>query len=216
MERIRFTKLQIWEVSWFSINGDLPNSPVNDGFIYTYDVLNPNTYFVGTDIGVFLTQNDGANWVELPNNLPNTVILHLDYSHSNQMLRAGTHGRGVYEAFIDFIIPVELSSFTAETNDNSVLLSWSTATETNNQGFEIERKLKNQEWITIGFVNGNGTTTEIQNYSYVDDYSQMPYEGTALYRLKQIDYNGDYDYSEQARSKFNICSFRVLCFAKLS
>jgi len=77
------------------------------------------------------------------------------------------------------------------------LLSWSTATETNNLGFEIERKLKNQEWITIGFVNGKGTTTEIQNYDYVDDYSQMPYEGTALYRLKQIDYNGDYEYSEQ-------------------
>ena len=183
--------------SWFSVSGNLPDSPTNDALIYTYDVLNPNTYFVATDIGVFLTQNDGTNWVELPNNLPNTVIMHLDYSHSNQMLRAGTHGRGVYEAFIDFTVPVELSSFTAGSSDNTVLLSWSTATETNNLGFEIERKLKNQEWITIGFVNGKGTTTEIQNYDYVDDYSQMPYEGTALYRLKQIDYNGDYEYSEQ-------------------
>ncbi len=183
--------------TWVSIFGNLPDSPVNDAFIYTYDALNPNTYFAATDIGVFLTQNDGANWVELPNNLPNTVIIHLDYSHSNQMMRAGTHGRGVYEAFIDFTVPVELSSFTAETVNNSVQLDWSTATETNNQGFEIERKLKNQEWVTIGFVNGKGTTTEIQNYNYADDYSQMPYEGTALYRLKQIDYNGDYEYSEQ-------------------
>ncbi len=183
--------------TWFSINGNLPDSPVNDGFIYTEDALNPNTYFVATDIGVFLTQNDGANWVELPNNLPNTVIMHLDYSPSNQMMRAGTHGRGVYEAFIDLTIPVELSSFTAESGNNSVQLNWSTATETNNMGFEIERKLKNQEWVTIGFVNGNGTTTEIQNYNYIDDYSQTPYEGTALYRLKQIDYNGDYEYSEQ-------------------
>lgn len=183
--------------SWISIFGNLPDSPVNDGFIYTYDALNPNTYFVATDIGVFLTQNDGTNWIELPNNLPNTVILHLDYSPSNQMLRAGTHGRGVFEAFIDFTVPVELSSFTAETGNNSVQLSWSTATETNNMGFEIERKLKNQEWVTIGFVNGKGTTTEIQNYNYVDDYAQMPYEGTALYRLKQIDYSGDYEYSEQ-------------------
>jgi hypothetical protein len=113
------------------------------------------------------------------------------------MLRAGTHGRGVYEAFIDFIVPVELSSFTAETGVNKVNLNWSTATETNNLGFEVERKLKNQDWTTIAFVNGSGTTTEIQNYSYVDDYSQMPYEGTSLYRLKQIDYNGDFEYSEQ-------------------
>ncbi|MCU0364733.1 MAG: T9SS type A sorting domain-containing protein, partial [Ignavibacteriaceae bacterium] len=157
----------------------------------------PNTYFVGTDIGVFLTQDNGASWVELPNNLPNTVIIHLDYSHSNKMMRAGTHGRGVYEAFIDFTIPVELSSFTAETGDNTVVLNWSTATETNNNGFEIERKLKNQEWVTIGFVQGKGTTTELQNYNYIDDYSLLPYEGTVLYRLKQIDYNGSFEYSEQ-------------------
>ena len=157
--------------TWFSINGNLPDSPVNDCYIYTYDALNPNTYFVATDIGVFLTQDDGTTWVELKNNLPNTVIIHLDYSHSNQMMRAGTHGRGVYEAFIDFTVPVELSSFTAETGVNTVVLNWSTATETNNQGFEIERKLKNQEWVTIAFVEGNGTTTEFQNYNYVDDYS---------------------------------------------
>jgi len=183
--------------TWFSIHGNLPDSPVNDGFIYTYDALNPNTYFVATDIGVFLTQDNGNSWVELPNNLPNTVIIHLDYSHSNQMMRAGTHGRGVYEAFIDFTIPVELSSFTAETGKNTVALNWSTATETNNNGFEIERKLKNQEWVTIGFVQGKGTTTEIQNYSYSDDYSSLPYEGTVLYRLKQIDYDGSYEYSDQ-------------------
>ncbi len=183
--------------TWFSISGNLPHSPVNDGFIYIYDNMNPNTYFVATDIGVFLTQDNGTTWVELPNNLPNTVIMHLDYSHSNQMLRAGTHGRGVYEAFIDFQIPVELTSFTAKADENIVTLNWSTATETNNQGFEIERKLKNQEWVRIGFIEGKGTTTEIQNYSYADDFSYLPYEGTVIYRLKQVDYNGTFEYSEQ-------------------
>jgi photosystem II stability/assembly factor-like uncharacterized protein len=189
--------------SWFSINGNLPDSPVNDCFIYTEDATHPNTYFVATDIGVFLTQDDGANWAELPNNLPNTVILHLDYSPSNKMLRAGTHGRGVYEAYIDFTIPVELSSFTAETDVNKVLLKWSTATETNNLGFEVERKLKNQEWVRIAFVDGNGTTTEIHNYNYTDDYSLQPYEGTALYRLKQIDYDGSFEYSNQAAANLS-------------
>jgi hypothetical protein len=113
------------------------------------------------------------------------------------MMRAGTHGRGVYEAFIDLTVPVELVSFSAETQINTVTLNWSTATETNNQGFEIERKLKNQEWLTIGFVQGKGTTTEIQNYSYSDDFASIPYEGTVLYRLKQVDYNGTFEYSEQ-------------------
>ena len=78
-----------------------------------------------------------------------------------------------------------------------MVLNWRTATETNNSGFEIERKLKNQEWLTIGFVQGKSTTTEIQNYNYVDDYSSLPYEGTVLYRLKQIDYDGSFEYSEQ-------------------
>ncbi|MCW8813994.1 MAG: T9SS type A sorting domain-containing protein, partial [Chlorobium sp.] len=136
-------------------------------------------------------------------NLPNTVILHLDYSPSNKMLRAGTHGRGVYEAYIDLTIPVELSSFTAETEVNKVLLKWSTATETNNLGFEVERKLKNQEWVRIAFVEGNGTTTEINNYSYVDDYSLLPYEGTVLYRLKQIDFDGSFEYSNQVAANLS-------------
>jgi len=113
------------------------------------------------------------------------------------MMRAGTHGRGVYEAFIDFQIPVELIAFTAETGKSTVALNWSTATETNNSGFEIERKLKNQEWTNIAFIPGKGTTTEIQNYNYVDDYSSLPYEGTVLYRLKQIYYDGSFEYSEQ-------------------
>jgi len=182
--------------TWFSIHGNLPDSPVNDVFIYNYDTQNPNTYFVATDIGVFLTQDNGSTWVELQNGLPNTVIVHLDYSLSNQMLRAGTHGRGVYEAFIDLTIPVELTSFTASIDQKIVTLNWVTATETNNLGFEVERKLKNQEWTTIGFVEGNGTTTEQQSYRY-DDFSVFPYEGRVLYRLKQVDLDGTHEYSDQ-------------------
>ena len=75
------------------------------------------------------------------------------------------------------------------------MLNWSTATETNNMGFEIERKLKNQEWIRIGYLDGNGTTTEKHQYQYKDDFSVLPYEGTVLYRLKQIDFDGSYEYS---------------------
>jgi photosystem II stability/assembly factor-like uncharacterized protein len=182
---------------WRDIHGNLPDSPVNDIYIYTLDPGNPNTYFVATDVGVFLTQDDGMNWIELDDGLPNTVIIHLDYSPSNQMLRAGTHGRGVYEAFIDLPIPVELTSFTASMDVNKVILDWETATETNNLGFEIERKLKNQNWVLLGFVDGKGTTTENQSYQFSDDYSFLAYEGRVLYRLKQIDYDGSYDYSKQ-------------------
>ncbi len=182
--------------SWFSISGNLPDTPVNDIFIYTEDPQNPATYFAATDVGVFLTQDNGARWEELYQGLPNTVIMHLDYSPSIKTIRAGTHGRGVYEAYIDLYIPVELVSFDASVKNNSVNLQWSTATELNNRGFEIERKLKNDGWTTIGFVEGSGTTTETNTYSFNDDFIFLSYEGTVLYRLKQIDYDGKYEYSK--------------------
>lgn len=99
--------------SWASIQGNLPNTPVNDILIFTENQGFPNTYFIATDIGVFVTENNGVNWFEIPNGLPNTVIMHLDYSPSVKMLRAGTHGRGVYQADIQFKEPVELTSFKA-------------------------------------------------------------------------------------------------------
>lgn len=93
-------------------------------------------------------------------------------------------------------IPVELTSFTASVAKNSVTLMWSTATETNNRGFEIERSQKSNvssqtDWKTIGFVNGKGTSTEINNYSFTDKELSS---GVYNYRLKQIDFDGTYKY----------------------
>ncbi len=94
------------------------------------------------------------------------------------------------------VLPVELTSFTALSNGNNVQLNWSTATEENNKGFEIERnqKLKSKkEWEKIGFVEGNGTTTEKHSYSFSDDAVQ---NREYHYRLKQIDFDGSYKYSK--------------------
>ncbi|MBK7229251.1 MAG: T9SS type A sorting domain-containing protein [Ignavibacteriales bacterium] len=92
-------------------------------------------------------------------------------------------------------IPVELTSFTAFPQNNSVNLSWQTATETNNSGFKVERRKtideRSEEWNTIGFVSGNGTTTEPQSYSFVDENLSS---GIYKYRLKQIDYDGTFTY----------------------
>ena len=91
------------------------------------------------------------------------------------------------------VVPVELKSFTAENNAGKVQLDWTTATETNNSGFEIERKRSGQEfWKNIGFTKGNGTSTKIHNYSYIDN----PESGSYSYRLKQIDFDGSYKYSK--------------------
>ncbi len=90
------------------------------------------------------------------------------------------------------IIPVELTSFAASSVGSKVNLSWTTATELNNRGFEVERSLNNSDWQKIGFVQGYGTTTESKYYSYAD--SKLS-NGHYFYRLKQVDFNGTFEYS---------------------
>jgi V8-like Glu-specific endopeptidase len=93
------------------------------------------------------------------------------------------------------IIPVELTSFSVTAYDDYAEISWITATETNNAGFAIERTSGLETvWNEIAFVNGSGTTTETQAYSYVDRQLNV---GTYNYRIKQIDYDGSYSYSNE-------------------
>jgi Secretion system C-terminal sorting domain len=103
----------------------------------------------------------------------------------------------VGEIHYDAVVPVELASFTASVlyidNSNYVELSWATATELNNQGFSVERKNSSTEWISLGFIEGMGTTTETHIYSFKDNNVAT---GTYSYRLKQIDFDGSFRYYE--------------------
>ncbi|MFA6598421.1 MAG: T9SS type A sorting domain-containing protein [Ignavibacteriaceae bacterium] len=96
-------------------------------------------------------------------------------------------------------LPVELSSFSAQQTGNMVTLNWSTATEVRNYGFEVEKsKGKSQNsnvdvsWEKIGFVQGNGNSNSPKSYSFVDKAVPI---GKYSYRLKQIDFDGQYEYS---------------------
>jgi carboxypeptidase T len=84
-------------------------------------------------------------------------------------------------------LPVELASFDAVTNNNAVLLSWTTATELNNKGFQVQRSKDKINWEDLTFIKGNGTTSVISEYSYRDI---QPYPGKSYYRIIQIDFNG--------------------------
>ena len=91
-------------------------------------------------------------------------------------------------------IPVELTSFTGSSSSDIVTLQWITASETNNQGFSIERKLISSESFSeLAFVQGKGTTTENTVYTYTD---KLEHAGSYSYRLKQIDYDGTISYSQ--------------------
>ncbi len=89
------------------------------------------------------------------------------------------------------VLPVELTSFVSVINNNNVTLNWSTASEINNSGFDIERSSVNGEWSKVGNVTGNGTSAVSHSYSYTDRNIET---GNYNYRLKQIDFNGNFEY----------------------
>ena len=114
-------------------------------------------------------------------------------------------------------LPVELTSFSASVNGDAstssatiVLLNWTTATEVNNYGFEVQRTsfpLSPHVWETLGFLNGHGNSNSPKDYSFVD---ANPLSGTACYRLKQIDNNGRFKYSDIVVLKSNLGKKYVL------
>ena len=90
-------------------------------------------------------------------------------------------------------LPVELTSFTAQVHKNQVTLNWTTASETNNFGFEVLKRANSDAWTRITFIEGHATTNEPQLYEFIDDEIQI---GRYDYRLKQIDTNGDFAFSQ--------------------
>jgi hypothetical protein len=143
--------------------------------------------------------------------LEGTILAHTSISSGDG---AQVHGRllagavspsGAVTLINNTALPVELTSFTAAVNNNVVELNWNTATEVNNYGFEIERlvisdkllansqKLNANSWSKIGFVQGHGNSNSPKEYSFVDKYFNG---GKILYRLKQIDFDGAFEYSD--------------------
>ena len=112
-------------------------------------------------------------------------------------------------------MPVELVEFKANTESDHVELQWKTATELNNYGFGVERSQKSEvsgqisqsetsytQWQNVGFVKGNGTSTTPNSYNFTDNTVQNGYK--YKYRLKQIDVNGDYKYSNEIEVTANL------------
>lgn len=172
---------------------------VPDVKLYSNDAIFSATVSPTPATGTITVDFPGGNII---NSFPGSIQLRVQTS-GNVTLGAytvtvqgnGPNGTPVHRRNIslDVVVPVELTSFTANVNNQDVVLNWSTATETNNQGFQVERKTGNLDFIAIGFVDGSGTTTETKNYLYVDK-KLLP--GVYSYRLKQIDFDGTAEYSD--------------------
>jgi photosystem II stability/assembly factor-like uncharacterized protein len=147
---------------------------------------------------MYQSTNSGKTWNI--KQLPQTNGINLAIKSSNDKVWAVGNNGTIIKSNV-WYVPVELSSFAASSSKNTVYLAWSTASELNNYGFEIERKDDKTDlpdvkagWRTIGFREGKGTSTEQQNYSYTDDLFGVNAH-KLYYRLKQIDYDGQFEYS---------------------
>ena len=94
-------------------------------------------------------------------------------------------------------LPVEIASFTGRQNGNAVVLEWTTMSEKENDFFEIERSIDGINFVTIGFVQGAGNSTEKLVYSFADN---APEQGIAYYRLSQVDYDGTRSFADKVIS----------------
>lgn len=115
---------------------------------------------------------------------------------------------GAYEAPDDVELPVELTFFTAAVDEHSVVLRWETASETNNAGFYVERRSAHaaQQWTSVHFVPGHGTTTESHAYRFRDD--TLPPDAAAwTYRLRQVDVDGTTFYSDTVTVQLTSAAF---------
>lgn len=142
---------------------------------------------------VYFTPDDGTTWSN--DHTATGLYNHISLSPLGGYMWAVRSNGGISRYLFDIPLPVELLSFSSVVNGRDVRLNWSTVAEENNYGFEIERtssrELINSDWNKIGFVNGNGTTTTTSDYSFTDIGLNA---GNFRYRLKQIDFNGNYKY----------------------
>ncbi len=159
------------------------NSGLNATLEFSYND-NEMNWNVESDLKLFKSTNGGTNWSVQNSSTVNTT--------NNTITLTGIDGFSRWTAAnYNSPMPVELFSFTSNISERNVKLTWQTCKEINNKGFEIERKCSESGWIKIGYVNGKGVSNEVTNYSYNDIKLNT---GKYNYRLKQIDFNGNYAY----------------------
>ncbi|MFA6597443.1 MAG: T9SS type A sorting domain-containing protein [Ignavibacteriaceae bacterium] len=177
-------------ISGSNINGNGDGTPVGLDLTSSYQTIATINFTISNNtVTTSLTINTGS------------LTLGLFDSHNNSnttgVINAQTMSAPVN--ITDGPLPVELTSFTATTSISNVALKWTTATEINNYGFEVEKSIRNGElgirnWEKVGFIQGSGNSNSAKEYSYVD---KTVTSGNFLYRLKQIDNDGNFEYSKE-------------------
>jgi hypothetical protein len=177
---------------WSVVPSGLAASPVYD-VTYKY----ADTDIVGNDAtyrpAKYSTATATPGWVSSPG----SGAFAIDGTAANHDLALNTFTWDNLTTFSDFSaagdgapLPIELLSFDAEPVSNTVLVSWTTASEINNDFFTVERSVDATNFVAIGTVNGAGNSSSTRSYSFVD---VQPMMGVSYYRLRQTDFNGDFE-----------------------
>ncbi len=180
--------------SWSSVTSNLPNIPCNAIVVVPQT---PRWLFVGTDLGVYQSTDAGASWTSFNSGMPTLTVYDLKYKDGTKILMAATHGRGCFMNDLSGALPIQIVGFSASAiGGSNVRLDWRTISETNNYGFEVQRKTPDQtdfQTLPNSFIPGHGTTTELHSYSFIDS---MGSANQWSHRLKQIDLDGTVHYTE--------------------
>jgi hypothetical protein len=163
------------------------NNPGNDASVIwnsgSYTTVGASTPFVGTLFAEGLVSFGAGASLPCGNVFSRTS--YVSFGASANFTSSGCIGAAV-------ALPVEMTFFIAERENNNIALTWETATEENNEGFEVQRSTDGKNWEYVDFVAGQGNTLETSNYHFIDE---SPIAGINYYRLKQVDFDGQFEYS---------------------
>jgi len=178
---------------------------LNDLFIAVYDnssgpyTLAYATYFGGSDndyddLGAasFAIDNQGCFIIGATSHSLNWPTTAGVYQTTKNTANNTTPDQPVVFKMCSTILPVTFTNFTADLLGQSVLLNWTTASEKNNSYFEVQKSIDGVNFHNLGKVNGNGNSSSLSNYSFTDDEISS---GILYYRLLQVDFDGNYSYS---------------------
>lgn len=208
---------------------EIHTRPISNSIALKDDMLQINSLY---NIGLTLqTINPGATYSDHAsfwnNNFGAILLIEYDYDfnpyyHSSSdliqyfnmpyFLKMSKVSLGVTATLTQLtdIVPVELLAFTASVRNSEVQLLWSTASELNNRCFEIERSINDKDnFVTLGSVDGKGNSTEINYYSFIDN-PKLNGVNQIYYRLKQVDFDGTFSYSDVVNVSYDVPADFVL------
>lgn len=173
------------------------------------DIDNSDIYADSANMGYYVRMlAPGTYTVQfIPQDTLFPTALHMQFPN----ITVSNFNRTVLDIIVPIpLSPVELTSFTGLQNQNGITLKWTTASEENNRGFEIQHAAPVEtmhasslpdDWVTISFINGNGTTADVSSYIYTDN---APLNGKNHYRLRQIDFDGTETFSPVIEVEFEL------------